>query len=123
MKKEKKIIENIEEKLEIEQNISENIAQNIPEEDSVTAPISSFPSHFSPFPSASATTSSLPLSRPFQAVIFADDEMLAVSVCDTVRTLLNQIGKNESFCHSNSPNSGVLFLLLFPYFSSVLFIL
>ena len=107
VKKEKKNIEYIEEKREIEKNISENIAQNIPEEDSVTAPSSSFPSHFSPFPSASATTSSLPLSRPFQAVIFADDEMLAVSVCDTVRTLLNQKGKKRKkislFCHFSVP--------------------
>jgi hypothetical protein len=43
---------------------------------------SPFPSHFSPFPSSGTTV------RPFQAVIFADDEDLALLVCETVATML-----------------------------------
>jgi hypothetical protein len=53
---------------------------------------SPFPSHFSPFPAAQPGLSSLTF-RPFQAVIFADDEDLAVTVCDSVSQLLQQKGK------------------------------
>jgi hypothetical protein len=52
---------------------------------------SPFPSHFSPFPAAQPGLSSVTF-RPFQAVIFADDEDLAVTVCDSVSQLLLQKG-------------------------------
>jgi hypothetical protein len=52
---------------------------------------SPFPLHFSPFPAAQPGLSSVTF-RPFQAVIFADDEDLAVTVCDTVGQLLSQKG-------------------------------
>ena len=72
----------------LKESNEEIIVKNIPTEDS-TESKSPFPSHFSAFPSTSASS---PLFRPFQAVIFADDEQLAVTVCDTVRALLSQKG-------------------------------
>lgn len=69
-----------------------------------TSTSTSYPSHYSPFPSAAATyTSSSSSFRPFQAVIFADDEDLALSVCETVKSVLPKNGKREtSFyqCHT-----------------------
>lgn len=52
---------------------------------SAGAPKSAYPAHFSPFPS---TPSPLTAARPFQAVIFADDEDLALTVCETVKAML-----------------------------------
>jgi hypothetical protein len=57
---------------------------------------SPFPSHFSPFPAAQPGLSSITF-RPFQAVIFADDEDLAVTVCDSVSQLLLQKGTFSAF--------------------------
>ena len=64
-----------------------------------TSTSTSYPSHYSPFPSAAATytsTSSSSSFRPFQAVIFADDEDLALSVCETVKSVLTKNGKNKN---------------------------
>jgi hypothetical protein len=63
-----------------------------------TSTSTSYPSHYSPFPSAAATYSSTSSStsfRPFQAVIFADDEDLALSVCETVKSVLTKNGKKN----------------------------
>ena len=65
-----------------------------------TSTTTSYPSHYSPFPSAAATytsTSSSTSFRPFQAVIFADDEDLALSVCETVKSVLTKNGKKNHF--------------------------
>ena len=88
-RKEKKTVVTIETKKE-QIIVEEVIARNVPQESSEMK--SPYASHFSPFPS----TSSPSLIRPFQAVIFADDEQLAVTVCDTVRALLSQKG-DENF--------------------------
>ena len=93
---------NLPEKIEVVSQTSEEIKEVVEkmtvgkEEEEVkvekeTVNSSPFPLHFSPFPAAQPGLSSVTF-RPFQAVIFADDEDLAVTVCDTVGQLLSQKG-------------------------------
>ena len=94
----------------VEEEIKEKIVAKIEQKSSSS---SSFPSHYSPFPSASATLSSTTSfstsSRPFQAVIFADDEELATSVCETVKILLEQKGNNITKFTSLKQNNFICF--------------
>ena len=90
----KRLLNRKEKKIEVTTEIKtkeiveeEVIAKNVPQDTSENK--SPYVSHFSAFPAASTQSP----ARPFQAVIFADDEQLAVTVCDTVRTLLSQKGK------------------------------
>ena len=90
----KRLLNRKEKKIEVTTEIKtkeiveeEVIAKNVPQDTSENK--SPYVSHFSAFPAASSQSP----ARPFQAVIFADDEQLAVTVCDTVRTLLSQKGE------------------------------